>query len=75
MYTIGETMKLREFIEELQKLSDNEGLCDKEVLADITGYGAHLSDIISVSWKPNIYGNNKGFVSIKLGDWRNYEKS
>jgi hypothetical protein len=66
-------MTLQELTTRLQTLC-HDGYSQKEVLIDINGYGVHLAPIEQVEFKFQSSAMSDGFVSVKMGDWKNYNQ-
>ena len=66
-------MTLQELTTRLQTLC-HDGYSQKEVLIDINGYGVHLAPVEQVEFKFQSSVMSDGFVSVKMGGWKNYNQ-
>lgn len=64
-------MTLQELTASLQSLC-HDGYGQKEVLIDIDGFGVHLAPVEQVKFKFKSSVMADGFISVKMGGWKNY---
>ena len=65
-------MTLQELTTRLQTLC-HDGYSQKEVLIDINGYGVHLAPVEQVELKFKSSVMADGFISVKMGNFKNYD--
>lgn len=65
-------MKLQELSDMLQTLC-HDGFSQKDVLIDLDGYGVHLAPVEQVKLKFESSAMADGYISVKMGNWKNYD--